>query len=133
MICIHEDILRQLGMDDAEIELLAAGFLSHGILPSPRFNFAEAGGRRPMELSPVDWLITESSPRRLLLVGMRDGFGAGEKIAAGRVSTIHVAKDGSGPAELTQDERAQLVDLMRPYARGSAVEHALRDFFGAGT
>jgi hypothetical protein len=130
MICIHEDILRQLGMSSRKIELLALGFTAHGILPSAQFHFAAAGGRRPMGLSAADWLSTERPPR-LLLVGMRDGFEAGGKIARQEVLSICVAEDGRSPALLTEHDRGTLPDVMRRYGRESQIglERALREFF----
>lgn len=131
MICIHEDVLRQFGMDDDEIEALARHAVTHGIWPSSRAGFAASGERRIMGMSMVDWLLTERPPR-LLLVGMTDQFGAGRRVAGQDVLAIHVAEDGSGPARLTSDERARLPAVMLPYHRGSetATRRALRDFFG---
>ncbi len=127
MICIHEDILAQLGMNPEKIRALAAEFMAHGILPSAVQGFADVQGPRPQGLPQVDWLAAEPAPHRLLLVGVDDRHGEGTRIAGkANIRIVHVSN--GRPARLTQDDRVHLPDVLRPYG-WSAIDRALLRFF----
>jgi hypothetical protein len=126
VICIHEDILTQLGMNPEKIRALAAEFMAHGILPSAVGGFADVQGPRPRGLPQVDWLAGEPAPQ-LLLVGVDDRHGEGARIA-GRANVRIVHASNGRPTRLTQDDRVHLPDLLRPYG-WSAIDRVLLRFF----
>lgn len=93
MICIGIQFLRLIGLSALEDERRELLFVAGGGLAfSPLFSFGGGGNRR----YDLDALKREPAPRRLLLVGMADRYGAASSLGS---SVVEMCTDGHMPSE----------------------------------